>query len=301
MSRTTDYILEVARCGGIAKAARNLFITPSALSKFIIQKEDELGVRIFNREGNKFTLTYPGESYVKMLKEMQEFQQKMDLEMQRLADMYSGRFRVGFQMSLAELMTKKVVPTLQDQYPNIRLFMEEASSNELRRMLKTNQLDVVLTLADENDPDLHYTRILTSPVVIAAAKGSPLGKSATVQDKFSYPWLPDEALLQEKFVMDKGERNIRHYASYLLGKDHRIYRSDVMVTNARTALMCVEQDLGIIVIPEILIRLLHYEDKVELYSFGHEELSAGLCVVSDPRSVLNNEIAGFERIVSDSL
>lgn len=69
MDRSIEYILEVARCGGISKAARNLFITPSALSKFVIQKEEDLGVQIFHREGNKFTLTYPGERYVEMLKE----------------------------------------------------------------------------------------------------------------------------------------------------------------------------------------------------------------------------------------
>ena len=99
MDKTVEYVLEVARCGGIAKAARNLYITPSALSKFIIQKEEEIGVRIFNREGNKFSLTFPGERYVEMLKEEAALQEKMRTEMARLADLFSGRMRVGFQMS----------------------------------------------------------------------------------------------------------------------------------------------------------------------------------------------------------
>lgn len=76
MDKTIEYILEVARCGGIAKAARNLYITPSALSKYIIQKEEDLGGRLFNRIGNKFTLTYPGERYVEMLKELREKQEE---------------------------------------------------------------------------------------------------------------------------------------------------------------------------------------------------------------------------------
>ena len=78
MDKTIKYVLEVARCGGIAKAARNLFITPSALSKYIIQKEDELGVKLFARDGNKFTLTYPGERYVEMLREAENLQEKMN-------------------------------------------------------------------------------------------------------------------------------------------------------------------------------------------------------------------------------
>ena len=34
MDKNVQYILEVAKCGGITKAANNLYITPSALSKF---------------------------------------------------------------------------------------------------------------------------------------------------------------------------------------------------------------------------------------------------------------------------
>ena len=35
MDKNVQYILEVAKCGGITKAANNLYITPSALSKFV--------------------------------------------------------------------------------------------------------------------------------------------------------------------------------------------------------------------------------------------------------------------------
>lgn len=35
MDKNVQYILEVAKCGGITKAANNLYITPSELSKFV--------------------------------------------------------------------------------------------------------------------------------------------------------------------------------------------------------------------------------------------------------------------------
>ena len=41
MDRNVEYILEVARCGGITRAAENLFITPSALSKYVITLEEQ--------------------------------------------------------------------------------------------------------------------------------------------------------------------------------------------------------------------------------------------------------------------
>ena len=58
MDKGIEYILEVARCGGITKAAENLFITPSALSKFVQARESEFQVKLFHRVGKRFVLTH---------------------------------------------------------------------------------------------------------------------------------------------------------------------------------------------------------------------------------------------------
>lgn len=296
MDKTIKYVLEVARCGGIAKAARNLFITPSALSKYIIQKEDELGVKLFARDGNKFTLTYPGERYVEMLREAEDLQEKMNREMARLADLYSGRLRIGIQMSFAELMIRGVLPVLQDEYPNIRIFMEEAGNNELMKMLKKNQLDVILSLSEDNDESLRYDKLLESPIVVAAAKDSPLCRKAENKPGFTYPWISDDAIIEENIIFDRGERSFRKYADYLLSHGKAPLHSDITITNARTALLCVEQDLGIIIIPEIIVTALHYKNRLDLYSFGAYERFSALFAISDSKSVLVNEVQTFGKI-----
>ena len=299
MDKTIKYVLEVARCGGIAKAARNLFITPSALSKYIIQKEDELGVKLFARDGNKFTLTYPGERYVEMLREAENLQEKMNREMARLADLYSGRLRIGIQMSFAELMIRGVLPTLQDEYPNIRIFMEEAGNNELMKMLKKNQLDVILSLSEDKDESLRYDKLLESPIVVAAAKDSPLCGKAENKPGFTYPWISDDAIIEENIIFDRGERSFRKYADYLLSHGKTPLHSDITITNARTALLCVEQDLGIIIIPEIIVTALHFKNRLDLYSFGAYERFSALFAISDSKSVLVNEVQTFGKIARE--
>ena len=299
MDKTIKYVLEVARCGGIAKAARNLFITPSALSKYIIQKEDELGVKLFARDGNKFTLTYPGERYVEMLREAENLQEKMNREMARLADLYSGRLRIGIQMSFAELMIRGVLPALQDEYPNIRIFMEEAGNNELMKMLKKNQLDVILSLSEDKDESLRYDKLLESPIVVAAAKDSPLCGKAENKPGFTYPWISDDAIIAENIIFDRGERSFRKYADYLLSHGKAPLHSDITITNARTALLCVEQDLGIIIIPEIIVSALHFQNRLDLYSFGPYERFSTLFAISDSKSVLVNGVQTFGKIAGE--
>ena len=54
MDKNVQYILEVAKCGGITKAANNLYITPSALSKFVQAREEELNVQLFPQDRETF-------------------------------------------------------------------------------------------------------------------------------------------------------------------------------------------------------------------------------------------------------
>ena len=84
MDKNVQYILEVAKCGGITKAANNLYITPSALSKFVQAREEELNVQLFHRIGKRFVLTAAGEYYVGRCKEIETIQKEITIQMELL-------------------------------------------------------------------------------------------------------------------------------------------------------------------------------------------------------------------------
>ena len=58
------YLLEVERSGSMNRAAKNLFITQSALSSAIAEVEKELGIVIFHRTNRGITLTDEGRSLI---------------------------------------------------------------------------------------------------------------------------------------------------------------------------------------------------------------------------------------------
>ena len=64
------YIIEIARCHSISKAAKSLFMTQSAISNAVKETEAELGIQIFNRTSHGVTLTFDGEDFLPYCKEV---------------------------------------------------------------------------------------------------------------------------------------------------------------------------------------------------------------------------------------
>lgn len=297
MDKTIEYVLEVSHTGSIARAARNLYITPSALSKFIILKEREIGVRIFNREGNRFTLTYAGEQYVRMLTSLKEQEEKMQLEMKRLAELYMGRLRMGFQMFMAETMISRIIPTLQRTFPEMRVLLQEAYTGDLLNMVLNNQLDLLLTITNEENKALRYIHLFECPLVLVASKDCGLERFAEQKDGFAYPWLPDDVLVQQRYVLDPDARSIKKYAGFLVNKHPEMLDGDITVSSARTGLMAVTNHLGCVILPDLMVKELKMMDGVELFCFGMQPTSAYFSIVYNPQTVLMEEISEFEATI----
>ena len=154
MDKNVQYILEVAKCGGITKAANNLYITPSALSKFVQAREEELNVQLFHRIGKRFVLTAAGEYYVGRCKEIETIQKEITIQMERFSSMSHGMIRIGVQPSFSDLVLKDIIPKFQESFPAVKIILQEYSTGELMELLKKQQVDVVLATIDQKDADL---------------------------------------------------------------------------------------------------------------------------------------------------
>lgn len=73
--KSFTYVLAVAECKSISKAAELLYISQPSLSRFISSLEQELGILLFERKSNGISLTEAGEIYVEYGKRNQMFKQ----------------------------------------------------------------------------------------------------------------------------------------------------------------------------------------------------------------------------------
>lgn len=123
MAKSLNYIIEVAELGNLNKAAAALEITSSALSKYIISKEKELGVDLFERVGKKFVLTYAGQRYVQWAKKISQMQNKMDEELKSIAACRSGIIYFGFQLMMSKVVIADIILSLKHNIRGLILYL----------------------------------------------------------------------------------------------------------------------------------------------------------------------------------
>jgi LysR family transcriptional activator of nhaA len=159
------YFWSVASHGSIARAAEALYLTPQTISGQLRELEEQLGNKLFRRDGRQLVLTETGRMVFSYADEMF----RLGLELQ---DVLAGRtpgsaitVKVGIAMVVPKLLAYRVLePVLQMPEP-VSLVCHEAPLVDLLADLSVHKLDLVLA----DSP--------VSPALNIRAYNHPLGES----------------------------------------------------------------------------------------------------------------------------
>ena len=89
------YFNKIAECGVLSKAAEELFITPSALSRAITSLEEEVGVTLFDKKGRNIVLNRYGKVFYEYVKKaIVEIDAGLN-SIQSMANISTGSVRVS--------------------------------------------------------------------------------------------------------------------------------------------------------------------------------------------------------------
>ena len=148
------YIASIARNQNLTKASQELYISQPSLSKFLHNLENSMGVKLFDRLGNKFVLTYAGERYLEYAERILLIKKDLDDEMNDISALRDGRLNIAFPQTRCSYMAPAILPEFKRAYPNVRVNLFEASSNELEKMLLNGNVDIAIFNGPVNHPEL---------------------------------------------------------------------------------------------------------------------------------------------------
>lgn len=135
------YAVKISETHSFSQAEKELFITQPSLSQQIIKLEKELGVRLFERDGNTVILTKSGENFIKNAKQVILSFERIKSDMKCFR--YAGKehLRIGLMRSVQYRYMIHDISVLQSQFPKIELSLSYQDSVELRQMLLSGELD----------------------------------------------------------------------------------------------------------------------------------------------------------------
>ena len=147
--RALESFLRVAELGSFTKAAQEMNYLQSTVSMRILQLEEELGVRLFDRVGKKIFLTPYGEELVEYANEMMRLTRQIQTIGKAEEDI-SVLLRVGIIESLLHPTVLEVFPVFKKRYKNIKIQIKMGQSADMKQLLKQNLHYHLLTNYDLN-------------------------------------------------------------------------------------------------------------------------------------------------------
>ena len=113
--------VNVVEAGSLAQAARSLGMTPSAVSKRLIQLEDRLGVRLANRTTRRLSLTEVGAEFYARCSEILSDIQDAEATAAGRQQTPAGILRVSCASLVGDRVLIPLLPDFAERHPDLQV------------------------------------------------------------------------------------------------------------------------------------------------------------------------------------
>ncbi|WP_212732812.1 LysR family transcriptional regulator [Streptomyces sp. TP-A0874] len=149
----------VARHEHVTRAAGDLGVPQSTLSRGMARLEEDLGVALFARHGRTVSLTPAGRTFLgsveRALAEVERAAEKVRAD----ADPAGGQVAFGFLHTLGSEMVPGLIRAFRAEHPRIRFQLIQNYGEAMLQRLREGSLDLCLTSPLPEDPDLVARRL----------------------------------------------------------------------------------------------------------------------------------------------
>ncbi len=210
------YLLCIRENRSITGAAETLFIAQPSLSQVLKEVEEELGLKIFQRERSGAEETREGIQLLDQLEEVWKLWKEMREELGEYRELKKGTVTIGIPMNLGACILPVVVPVFRRRYPGVKVFIRESNSQELEKMMLSHKVDFCIlhfqkaleaVCYDEFSDDPFY---LAVPEAFRSQISLPEGTVLHADDLRQLKKLP--------FVMVASRQKLRQVADEILKK-----------------------------------------------------------------------------------
>lgn len=179
--RILKYFLVVAREENITKAASMLHITQPTLSRQLMQLEEELDVKLFQRSNHKIILTEDGMLLKRRAQELVSLSKKTIQELSHKDQVLSGEIAIGCGETKSMAFLADQIRTFQKEHSQVQFHIHSAIADDIKERLEKGTLDIGLLMEPVDIGKYEFIRMpLKERWGIVARKDSRLTSKSTI-------------------------------------------------------------------------------------------------------------------------
>jgi LysR family hydrogen peroxide-inducible transcriptional activator len=147
------YVLAVAEYKNFTVASEHCFVTQPTLSMQIQKLEDELEIKIFNRNKKPIQLTDVGLKIVEQAKIIVDESTRITDIVEQQKGFIGGDFKLGIIPTVMPTLLPLFLKTFIKKYPKVNLKIEELTTEEIVKKLTDGSIDIAIAatpLENEN-------------------------------------------------------------------------------------------------------------------------------------------------------
>jgi len=239
--RVLNYFLMVAREENITKAAQLLHITQPTLSRQLMQLEEELGVKLFDRSSHSIVLTGEGMLLKRRAQEMINLAEKTKNEFTQSEENLTGLISIGCGELQSMSEVSSMIAEFGSRHPLVTFDIYSGNASSIKERIENGTLDMGLLIEPVDTTKYEFVRLHTKEQWgVLVRKDSVLAEKAAVtpEDLVDYPLItPINASVQHELWnwFEDYDKQIRTVSTYNL-----LYNSAVMVQNNVGIALCLK-------------------------------------------------------------
>src|SRR6202789_3702071 len=178
--RHLEYIVAVAEEKTFTAGAQKVRKGQSNVSRQIAVLEQDLGIKIFERDRNGVSLTHVGEELLVFARKMLQMRKEVIDLLRAVHQADLKPFRLGFSPFVARHVVDTVYETYRDLFPVGSIHAESGDSDKLLEHLEEGRLDAALITLPHIRNGFSEQRIMHEPLVVCMRVDDPLAQHEEV-------------------------------------------------------------------------------------------------------------------------
>lgn len=158
--------VRIVELGSFARAAGDLRVTPSALSKLVSRLEDRLGVRLLTRTTRRLALTSEGALYLERAREVLEMIAAADADVSSSRSHPKGLLRINSSTGFARQTLLHAIPAFMARFPEVTV---DLSLTDRLVDPVAEQVDMIIRGSPSAGSDLVVRQLAVGRRLICAA------------------------------------------------------------------------------------------------------------------------------------